>query len=138
MDDLILHCLITAGIVLALYGVGLKLLYASLIAIAIGVAKELVDGMGHGTQSFTDILADMAGILLGVGLAYGTREVAKKLPKQVKEPIVQGRQTIKLKLKRYNLKVRDDQDKDYDHHKAKQVMNADYKKSARRDSQAKN
>jgi len=76
--DKTLHFGVSAGIAAASYAAsaaifdarGHALLVAGGISLAAGAGKELLDLAGYGTPSWKDFVADMAGTVVGLAIAW--------------------------------------------------------------------
>lgn len=76
--DKALHAGVSAGIAAGSYAIsaslfdarGHALLAAGGVTLAIGAGKELVDLAGYGDPSWKDFVADVAGTVLGLALAW--------------------------------------------------------------------
>lgn len=50
------------------------------IALGAGIAKETYDALGHGDPSWKDLAWDVAGTLVGLGIAYGIDVLIRREP----------------------------------------------------------
>ena len=50
------------------------------VALGAGIAKETYDALGHGDPSWKDLAWDLAGTLVGLGIAYGIDVLIRREP----------------------------------------------------------
>jgi putative lipoprotein len=50
------------------------------VALTAGLAKEGYDALGYGTPSWKDLAWDVAGTLVGLGIAYGVDAIFRREP----------------------------------------------------------
>lgn len=86
--DKALHFGVSAAIAGTGYGVttafterrGYAFLVGGGVAISAGIAKETYDALGYGDPSWKDFAWDVAGTLVGLGIAYGVDTLLRREP----------------------------------------------------------
>jgi putative lipoprotein len=88
--DKALHFGVSAGIAGGTYAIGASvlearghaLLVASGVTLAAGAGKELLDLAGYGTPSWRDFAADVAGMIVGLAVAWSLDLVVRGVDEQ--------------------------------------------------------